>query len=191
MREVECGPRLVHGGHRGDEIVLRLNVVGGLDHEQRLALDHAVAGPGEKPGDPDGIGREHRRRAVLVDGDLAFGDVFDAETPFRDGLNGQAGPFGRARCVAAQTLAGLARPSRMPALWAADLGIAPSSRAAERQQADGHGQPLPGNDLQSLGNLVKHPARNHSATICPIPALIVPNSRSNNMKNENSLSGWD
>src|SRR5207247_1864723 len=80
-----------------------------------------IAWPGQKSGDPSRIGREHRRRAVFVDRDFAFGDVFGAEVAFGDGLNGQARPFGGARRVALQSLAGLARDFGMPGLCAADL----------------------------------------------------------------------
>ena len=39
----------------------------------------AVARPRQQFGDPAGIGRKHRRRAILVDRDLALGDVLGAE----------------------------------------------------------------------------------------------------------------
>jgi hypothetical protein len=44
----------------------------------------------------------------------------------------------------------------MATLWSADLGIPIGARAESSHQADGHGQPLPRNDLQSLGKRVKH-----------------------------------
>ena len=70
LREIDRGLRLVQAGHGRDVIVLRLHRIGGLDHEQRLAFDDAVAGPDQKLGDAAGIGREHRRGAVLIDRDL-------------------------------------------------------------------------------------------------------------------------
>src|SRR6266511_3752995 len=45
---------------------------GGLDHEQRLALDNAIARLGQELGDTPCIGLDHRRRAIFVDRDLAF-----------------------------------------------------------------------------------------------------------------------
>ena len=89
-------------GHRRDEIVLRLHGVGGLDREQRLALGRRSS-PGlrQKLGDPAGIGREHRRRAILVDRDLAFGDVLGPEGLVVDRLDGQARPFGTASACSA------------------------------------------------------------------------------------------
>ena len=176
LRQIERGLRLVHGGHRGDEIVLRLNVVGGLDHEQRLALDDAVARLGQQLGDPSRIGREHRRRAILVDRDLALGDLFGAEAAFGDGLNGQARPFGGARRVALRSLAGLARDFRMSRLGAAELGKSVEARAdCTRHQRQGHSPAFPAKLLPLLGNFIEHTSPDHSATFCLTYPLIVPN----------------
>ena len=116
LRQIDRGLRLVQAGHGRDVIVLRLHRIGGLDHEQRLAFDDAVARPDQKLGDPAGIGREHRRGAILIDRDLALGDIFGAEGPLGDRLKRQAGPFGRRRGVALQSLAGLARHLGMSGL---------------------------------------------------------------------------
>ena len=146
-------------GHRGDEIVLRLNVVGGLDHEQRLALATLIARPGQKFGDPAGIGREHRRRAIFIDRDLAFGDVFGAEAAFGNGLDGQARPFGGARRVALQSLAGLAGDFRMPPLVAAYMR---RSRRRPRRQAPAAPPAtpaFPAKCCNCFGKFVEHRAR--------------------------------
>ena len=165
LGEVERRLRLVHAGHRRNVVVLRLHRVGGFDHEQWLALGDAVARPHQQLGEPAGIGREHRRRAILVDRDLAFGDVFSPERPFGDRLNGQAGPFGRGRRVALQSLAGLAGDIRMLGLAVADLGKAVDRRAGKRQNGHGHGPLPPAKRLQSLDKIVKHTARIKSAMI--------------------------
>jgi hypothetical protein len=56
-----------------------LHELAGLDGEQRCAALDQVAGPGDQLADPAGIGREHRRRGVLVDRDLAVGRALVTE----------------------------------------------------------------------------------------------------------------
>ena len=149
---------LVRSGHGGNEIVLRLHVVGGLDHEQRLSLGNGVARPRQQFGDPAGIGRKHRRRAVLVDRDLAFGDMLFPEGALGDRLDGQAGPFGRGRGVALQPLAGLAGHLRMALACSGNMQEPKQGRARKHQQRRGNGQLLPGKHLQSLDKPFKHGA---------------------------------
>ena len=142
-REVERGSGLVRCGRGRNEIVLRLHGVGGLDHEQRLALRDAVARPGKQFGDPARVRRKHRRRAILVDRDLAFGHVLGPEGSLGNRLNGQAGPFGRARSVALQSLAGLAGDFGMLLRCPADMHKPIESSAGKRQQGRANGQLFP------------------------------------------------
>ena len=163
LREVKRGLRLVQARHRGDVIVLRLHGVGCLDHEQRLALDDAVAGPHQQSGHPAGIGREHRRGAVLVDRDLAFCHIFGAEGALGDRLDGQAGPFGRGRHIALQPLPGLARDFRMSRLGRGHMHEAVAGRGSQHQQGCCNRQLSPAKGLHSLGKLSQHAARFKSA----------------------------
>ncbi len=93
LRQVQLGARAVQRAQRRDEIVQRLHGVGGLDDEQRLAALHRVAGLDQQLRHAAGIGREHRRRGVLVDGDLAFGDVLGAELLLLGRFEGEARPL--------------------------------------------------------------------------------------------------
>ena len=81
----------------------------GFDHEQRLADADDVAGLDEQLGDPAGIGREDRRRAIFVDGDLAFGHVLGAEHLLLDGFHRQRRPLGGGRIEQAPRPLRLAR----------------------------------------------------------------------------------
>ena len=94
QRQVARGPGLVERSHGGDEVVLRLHHVGGFDREQRLADRHGVTGLDEQLGDAAGIGGEDRRRAVLVDRDLAFGHALAAEHALLRLLDRQRRPLG-------------------------------------------------------------------------------------------------
>ena len=96
--------RAVEAGDRGEEIVLRLHHVGGFDVEQRLPALHHVAGLGHQPGHPPGIGRKDRRRAILVDRDLAFGDVLGPERHRLDRLHAERRPLRRRRRKARDAL---------------------------------------------------------------------------------------
>ena len=165
LGKIERRLRLVHAGHRGDVVVLRLHRIGGFDHEQRLPLGDVVARPHQQLGEPAGIGREHRRRAILIDRDLAFGDVFGPERPFGDGLDGQAGPFGWSRRVALPALAGLSRDFRMLGICAAELAVSVETGAGKRQHGHGSNPLLSAKRLQSLEKIVKHAARIKSAVI--------------------------
>ena len=93
LRQVELGARAVERAQRRDEIVQRLHGVGGFDHEQRLAALDRVAGLDQQLRHAAGIGREHRRRGILVDGDLAFGDVLGAELLLLGRFEGEARPL--------------------------------------------------------------------------------------------------
>ena len=143
LGKIERRLGLVQPGHGRNEIVLRLHGVGGLDHEQRLALRDAVARPGQQFGDPARVRRKHRRRAILVDRDLAFGHVLGPEGSLGNRLNGQAGPFGRARSVALQSLAGLAGDFGMLLRCPADMHKPIESSADNRQQGRANGQLFP------------------------------------------------
>ena len=93
LREIERRAGFVQRGRGADEVVLRLHHVGGFDREQRLPRGYDLAGLDEQLGDPAGIGREDRRGAVLVDGDLAFGHVFGAECLLLAGFHCQRRPL--------------------------------------------------------------------------------------------------
>ena len=71
LRHAQLGAGGAQRGDGGDQVVLRLHELAGLDGEQRLALLHDFAGLGDDLGDAAGIGREHRRVEVVVDGDHA------------------------------------------------------------------------------------------------------------------------
>ena len=92
--EIERRAGLVQRGRGGDEVVLRLHHVGRFDREQRLAGRYDVAGLDEKLRDPARIGREDRRRAILVDGDLAFRHVLGAKHFLLGGFHRQRRPLG-------------------------------------------------------------------------------------------------
>ena len=134
-------PRLrpVDRGKSGEEIVLRLNHVGGFDVEQRLpALDH-VARLGHQPGHPPGVGRKDRRGLVLVDRDLAFGHVLGAEGHRLDRLHAERCPLGRCRHKAGDAF-GLA--GHFSVRGAGHLGAAPVLRQQHKDDGshrqDGH-----------------------------------------------------
>ena len=93
LGEIERRAGLVQRGRGGDEVVLRLHHVGRFDREQRLAGRYDVAGLDEQLGDAAGIGREDRRRAIFVDGDLAFGHVLGAEHSLLGGFHRQRRPL--------------------------------------------------------------------------------------------------
>src|SRR5262249_17601446 len=63
----------------GNEIVLRLNHVRRFDGEKWLAGFHHVTRLGEQFGHAPRVGREHQRRAIFIDGDLALGHMFAAK----------------------------------------------------------------------------------------------------------------
>jgi hypothetical protein len=86
MRFVQCR-------RSRDEVVLRLHHVGGFDGEQRLPNGHGIAGLDEQLGHPAGVGREDRSGAVLIDGDLAFGDMLGAEHALLHRLDRQGRPL--------------------------------------------------------------------------------------------------
>ena len=97
--------RLLDAGDRGDEVVLALHELARFDGEQgRAALDQ-VAGPGDQLADPAGIGREDRRRRVLVDRDLAVGRAFVAEGDLAHRREPEARPLRVARPEGAVGLA--------------------------------------------------------------------------------------
>src|SRR5215470_12553692 len=58
--------------------------------------------------DASRIGREHQRRAILVDGELAFGDVLGAEHLADHRLDGERRPLGLGRTIQAVRAARLA-----------------------------------------------------------------------------------
>ena len=97
LRERQPRPRLVDAGDRGDEIVLALHELARLDREQRRAALDMVAGPGDQPADPAGVGREDRRGGVLVDRDLAVGRALVAERDLAYRREPQARPLRLAR----------------------------------------------------------------------------------------------
>ena len=159
LREIERRLGLVQAGHGGDEIVLRLHRIGGFDHEQRLPLRDGVAGLRQQPDHPAGIGREHRRRAILIDGDLAFGDVLGPEVVLGHGLDGQARPFGRRRRVAARPFTGLARHVGIPRLCPAELRKAEPGRPGEPQQGRANDPFFSAKQLRLLDNFGRHRIR--------------------------------
>ena len=124
---------------RGEEIVLRLHHVGGFDEEQRLAaLDH-VARLGHQPGHPPGVGRKDRRRFVLVDRDLAFGDVLGAERHRLDRLHAERRPLRRRRRKARDRLAWLETSVSAPRATLADAPVLRHQNDDDRR----HGQRPP------------------------------------------------
>ncbi len=60
-RQPELRARRVEAGDRGDEVVLALHELGGVDHEQRRTALDLVPRLGEELGDAAAIGREDRR----------------------------------------------------------------------------------------------------------------------------------
>ena len=151
LREIERRSCLVQAGHGRDEIVLGLHGIGRFDHEQRLALGDVVARLGQQLDDPAGIGRKHRRRAVLIDGDLAFGHMLGPEGLLGHGFDGQAGPFRGGRGVALQSLARLARHIGIAPRCPAEMCESVKPRARQRQQGHANGQMSSVKHLQLLG----------------------------------------
>ena len=101
----------------------------------------ATLSPGraEQLGDASRIGREDRRRAVLVDRDLALGGALGVERPLLDRLDRQRRPFGVARTIEARVaLLGLAGQLGIDQLDALRLARQPDDRAAGDEQQRRH-----------------------------------------------------
>ena len=77
--EREFRARPVARRDRGEEIVLRRDDLGAVDLEQRRALADPLAEPRHQAGHPAGERRQHDRADVLVVGDLADREFFQAE----------------------------------------------------------------------------------------------------------------
>ena len=93
LRQVELRARAVQRAQRRDGVVQRLHGVGRLDDEQLLPALDDVARLDQELHDAARIGREDRRRTILVDGDLAFGDVLGTKYLLVRGLESEARPF--------------------------------------------------------------------------------------------------
>ena len=85
--------RAVDARERGQEIVLRRHHIGGFEVEQRLAGLHGVARLRHQPRHAPGVRREDRRRAILVDRNLAFGHVFGPKHHRLDRLEAKRVPL--------------------------------------------------------------------------------------------------
>ena len=77
--------------------MVALDEFAGFDGEQGGAALDKVTGLGDQASDTAGIGRRHRRRGVLIDGNLAVGGLFVAEGDLADGGELQALPLRLAR----------------------------------------------------------------------------------------------
>jgi hypothetical protein len=127
-----------------------------LDNEQRLSARDDVARLGQQLDDAARIGREDRRRAVFIDGNFSFRDMFAAECLFGHRLDGKRCPFRRAWHVARKPGSVLARH-----LGGTDV-LRPKPRHAEipeadcRRQQQSQRQPFPAKYLSDLRGQMIH-----------------------------------
>ncbi len=79
LGQLQLRTRRVERRERGHQIVLRLHHFTRLHRHQRVPRLHRVAELRDDARHPPGEGREHRRRRILVDRDVAVGDLLAAE----------------------------------------------------------------------------------------------------------------
>jgi hypothetical protein len=150
LSQVERRTRLVQRGGGRNEIILCLHHVGGLDREQRLPNGHDIAGLDEQLEDPSGIRREDRRRAVLVDRDLAFGHALGLEHPLLHRLDRQRRPL-RGGWIEHATL-GLIRKFAWPDIGSSvrALGRQPDQRSGDSDENNAQQRCTPRNALERM-----------------------------------------
>ena len=71
LRQIELRARLVSGGLRRDEFVLRRHLLRAVDFQQRIAALDLIADLGDQAGHPAGERRQHDRAGILIERDLA------------------------------------------------------------------------------------------------------------------------
>jgi hypothetical protein len=79
LRQIELSPRCVESANGGDEIILGLRELRGIDRQQRRTVCYRVAGFSIELDNTAGIGREHGCRRVVIVSDFALGRVLGPE----------------------------------------------------------------------------------------------------------------
>ena len=79
LRHSQLRARRLQVGKRGDQVVLRLHELAGVDHKERGAGLDDVPEHGNHLNHAPGIMRKYRHRQVIIDRDTAFGDLFRAK----------------------------------------------------------------------------------------------------------------
>jgi hypothetical protein len=125
-----------------------------------MATRHLIARLRHQLDNPAGVGRKHRRGAILIDGDLALGDMLGPEIMRGHRLDGQARPFGRCRDVAVRSLAGLT--GHVGRAWRrhpAEMRKPKPCRAGESQHDRADAQIFSAKYLRSLVKFWEHRIR--------------------------------